>query len=101
MKRAYKITVPSLELGADRRIYDQLYYIEKGQDLRNVGYHNQLDIVRGHMQMALKLILKKDLDKERKIGLKFLQLKLKAAAKEEDVASIIEQALSLTDHLNT
>lgn len=99
MMRAFQLQTPALHLGADRRIYDQLYYIEKGYDLRNLGYWHQLMTVKNHVKTGLTALLRLKLYKDEKIALRLLQMKLETTYTELEVYAVIEEAMVATKRL--
>jgi hypothetical protein len=99
MLRAFKLHGPSYETGADRRVYDMLYYIQKGYDLRNIGYWTQLTLIRKNVGLAIQSFLKRKIYKDEKVALRLLLMQLDVSFSEPDIYKVIEKTLETTERL--
>lgn len=97
--RAYQLTNPSTELGADKRIYYLLYYIKAGVDLRETGYIRQFLEIKENVLQALQKMRSIELHQHERIGIERLLQELLHIFDEDALALVIDRALKVTGRL--
>lgn len=100
MMRAYQLETPSVTIGADRRIYYLLYYIRIGLDLRQTGYPAHFNHVKSNVTSALEYLLKQELHKEEKLGLRKLLKDLGEVWSESALEGLLKKALRSTSRFS-
>ncbi len=97
MMRAYRLDMPVVELGADKKIYYLLYYIRIGVDLRQTGYPTQFNTVKSNLATALHYLLQQELHKEEKIALRKLGTQLSEVWSESAMEKWLKKTLRATE----
>lgn len=94
--RAYQLEQSSVELGADRKHYYLLYFIQQGYDLRKTGYVKQFISIKEHVYCALKQFLSMELHKHESIFLRRLLAQLEDVHGVDTLDKVIEGSLNAT-----
>lgn len=99
LMRAFELEFPDVALGANRRIYYLLYYINIGFDLRGTGYTHQFLQVKENVATAFQQLLELELHRHERIWVKQLQKELLRVHDEDALDRVIIKGLDATSRL--
>lgn len=99
MLRAFGLSQPDPEIGADKRYYYLLYMIRSGVDLRETGYDNQLQAVRTYIGNGIMQLLDSELHDHERDGLNKAISELEQINTEQALAKFINKLLRITQRL--